>query len=553
MPEPADRDPITNEPPSASHTRRHLSLIWLVPLVALLAAGWLGWRTLAGRGPMITISTVSAEGIEVGKTKIKHHDIELGTVESLKPAPDLKSVNIEARMNVYAKPHLTRGSRFWVVRPRLSAEGISGLSTLISGSYIEMDPGDGDEERTFTALEDPPVISADVPGTRYVLKTGKLGSIIQGAPISFRGIKVGQVLGYELSDQDGTATVQIFVQAPHDTLVHEGSRFWNASGFSVEMGASGVRLQTESMQAILTGGIAFDVPPGGDSGEVAKGGSVFELYPNVDKASDALFTRKIPFLLHFSGSVDGLAPGAPVRLRGIQIGSVTDVHLEYDAKTDQQSVPVMIDVEPQRVRLLNSPDTTEGEFRPRSYAAFRRFVQRGLRARLISGSLITGQKLVSLDFMPNVPKAEMIESGPIPEIPTLGDSDLDSVMQSAKDVLVSVKSAVDGIDQTIRSPEVKHSLASLEHSMASFEAITKEAEPQVGPMLTELRSASRSADQALKQAANSLGTIGDSLSSDPAGGDLAGTLTELRNAAASLHQLTDYLESHPESLIRGKK
>jgi paraquat-inducible protein B len=553
MSEPAERDPLTNDHPTAGHTRRRFSLIWLVPIVALLAAGWLGWRTLAGRGPMITISTVSAEGIEAGKTKIKHHDIELGTVESLKPAPDLKSVAIEARMNVYAKAHLTQGTRFWVVRPRLSAEGITGLSTLISGSYIEMDPEPGEPERHFTALEDPPVISADVPGTRYVLKTGRLGSIIQGAPISFRGIKVGEVLGYELSDQDGTATVQIFVQAPHDTLVHEGSRFWNASGFTVEMGASGLRLQTESIQAILTGGIAFDVPPGGDTGEVAKGGATFELYPNVDKAGDALFTRKIAFLLHFSGNVDGLAPGAPVRLRGIQIGNVTDVHLEYDAKTDEQSVPVLIDVEPQRVRLLNAPDTNDSEFRPRSYAAFRRFVQRGLRARLASGSLITGQKLVSLDFMPNAPKAEMIETGPIPEIPTIGASDLDSVMQSAKDVLVSVKSAVDGIDQTIRSPELKHSLASLDRSMSNFEAITKEAEPQVGPMLSELRSASRSADQALKQAARALGAIGDSLSSDPTGGDLAGTLTELRNAAASLHQLTDYLESHPESLIRGKK
>jgi paraquat-inducible protein B len=553
MPEPADRDPLTNDRPTAEQTRRRFSLIWLVPLVALLAAGWLGWRTLAGRGPMITISTVSAEGIEVGKTKIKHHDIELGTVSSLKPAPDLKSVAIEARMNVYATPHLTQGTRFWVVRPRLSAEGITGLSTLISGSYIEMDPEPGEPERHFTALEDPPVISADVPGTHYVLKTGRLGSIIQGAPVSFRGIKVGEVLGYQLSDQDGTATVQIFVQAPHDRLVHDGSRFWNASGFTVEMGASGLQLQTESIQAILTGGIAFDVPPGGDTGEVAKGGATFELYPNVEKARDALFTRKIPFLLHFSGSVDGLAPGAPVRLRGIQIGNVTDVHLEYDARTDEQTVPVLIDVEPQRVRLLNAPDTTEAEFRPRSYAAFRRFVQRGLRARLASGSLITGQKLVSLDFMPNAPKAEMIESGPIPELPTIGASDIDSVMQSAKDVLVSVKSAVDGIDQTIRSPELKHSLASLDHSMSNLEAITKEAQPQIGPMLSELRAASRSADQALKQAAASLGTIGESLSSDPAGGDLAGTLTELRNAAASLHQLTDYLESHPESLIRGKK
>ncbi len=546
--------PETSAPPVASHQPRRFHLVWLVPIVALLAAGWLGWRTFAERGPMISISAISAEGIEAGKTKIKHHDIELGTVESVKPSKDLKSVTIEARMNVYAKPHLTQGSRFWVVRPRLSAEGITGLSTLISGSYIEMDPSQGgDPQRNFTALEDPPVISADVPGTHYVLKTDRLGSIIQGAPISFRGIKVGQVLGYQLSDQDGTATVQIFVDSPHDTLVHEGSRFWNASGFTVEVGDGGLHLQTESVQAILTGGIAFDVPPGGEAGELAKKDSVFELYTNIDKARDALFTHKIPFLLHFSGNVDGLSAGSPVRLRGIQIGSVVDVHLEYDVKTDQQTVPVLINVEPQRVRLLNQPDVKEEEFRPRSYAVFRRFVQRGLRAKLASASLITGQKLVALDFMPDAPKAEMIETGPIPEIPTIGDSDIDSVMQSAKDVLVSVKSAVDGMDQIIRSPELKRSMASLDRSMSNFEAITKEAQPQVGPMLSELRSASRSADLALKQAAASLGTVGDALSSDPAGGDLAGTLSELRNAAASLHQLTDYLENHPESLIRGKQ
>ena len=539
--------------PVALHERRRFPLVWLVPIVALLAAGWLGWRTLAGRGPMIEISVSSAEGIEAGKTKIKHHDIELGSVESVEPSEDLSRVTVHARMNVHAKSHLVQGTRFWVVRPRLSAEGITGLSTLISGSYIEMDPGQGDGERHFTALEDPPVISADVPGTHYVLKTGRLGSIIQGAPISFRGIKVGQVLGYELSDVDGTATVQIFVQKPHDSLVHEGTRFWNASGVTVEMGSNGLRLQTESIQAILTGGVAFDVPPVGESGDVAKSNSAFELYPNVEKARDALFTHKIPFLLHFQGSVDGLAAGAPVRLRGIQVGTVTDVHLEYDAKTDQQSVPVLIDVEPQRVRLLNEPNTKEEEFRPRSYAAFRRFVQRGLRAHLASGSLITGARLVSLDFMPDAAKAEMIETGPIPEIPTVDDSSIDSVMQSAKGALVSVKLAVDGLDTIVRSPELKRSLASLDRSMAHFETIAKEAEPQVGPMLADLRSASRSADLALKQAASSLSTLGDAMSSDPAGGDLAGTLTELRNAAASLHQLTDYLESHPESLIRGKK
>lgn len=540
------------EAPKADHRPRRFSLVWLVPLVALLAAGWLGWRTLAERGPKISIILSSADGIEAGKTKIKHHDIELGTVESLRPSEDLTRVTVEARMNVYAKPHLTKGSRFWVMRPRLSAEGISGLSTLISGSYIEMDPGEGEPERNFTALEEPPVVSADVPGTRFVLKSDRLGSIIQGAPVTFRGIKVGQILGYELSDKDGTATVQIFIKAPHDSLVHDGTRFWNASGLTVELGSAGVRVETESLESIVTGGIAFDVPPGGDMGPVAKGGASFTLYSNIDKARDALFTRRIPFLLHFDGSVDGLAVGAPVRLRGIAVGEVTDLHLDYDAKTGKQTVPVTIEVEPQRVHMLGGEQKDE-DFREHSYEAFRQFIEHGLRARLASGSLITGQKLVALDFLPDAPRADMIEGGVYPEIPTAGASDLDALMQSVKGVLVSVKSAVDGIDQTIRSPEMKRSLASLDRSMANFEAITKEAQPQIGPMMADLRNASHAADQALQAAATAMETTGNALSSDPAGGDLAGTLSELREAARSLHELTDYLETHPEALLKGKK
>jgi len=543
-----------NGPPTARHGRR-LPLVWLVPLAALLAAAWLGWRSWSESGPHIWITLSSAEGIEAGRTKIKHHDIELGTVDTVEPTPDLTHVVVKASMNVYAKAHLTKACRFWVVRPRLSAEGISGLGTLISGSYIEMDPGGGGEKlRHFTALEEPPVISADVPGTRYVLKAERLGSIIQGAPVSFRGIRVGQILGYELSDKDGTVIVQIFVKAPHDALVHDGTRFWNASGFSVDLGSSGLRLRTESLQAVLTGGISFDVPPGGDEGPVAKGGTTYDLYPDLESARDALYTRRVPFLLHFAGSVDGLAVGAPVRLRGIPIGNVTDVHLDYDEANGRQTVPVSIEIEPQRVRLPGSEtEESDDEFKARAYDVFRRFVEGGLRAHLTSGSVITGQKLVSLDFMPDLPKASMIEGGPAPEIPTIGGSDLNDLMATAQGALLAVKSAVEGLDQLVRAPELKRSLASLDRSMASFEAITRDAQPQIGPLLADLRSASRSADQVLRQANATLAVAGEALSSDPSGGDISGTLSELHDAAASLHQLTDYLESHPEALFRGKK
>ena len=543
MPDPADH-------PTAHHARR-LPLIWVVPLVALLAAGWLGWRTWSERGPLIWITMQSAEGIEAGKTKIKHRDIELGTIESIEPSADLSRVTVEARMNVHATAHLNKNSRFWVMRPRLSAEGISGLSTLISGSYIEMDPGDGPRERHFTALEEPPVISSDVPGTHYVLKAERLGSIIQGAPISFRGIKVGQILGYELSDQEGSATVQVFVRAPHDALVHEGTRFWNASGVSVELGSNGLRMQTESLQAILTGGIAFDVPPGGEAGELAPAGSSFFLYSNSEKARDALYTRKVPFLLYFASNVDGLSVGAPVRLRGIPIGVVTELHLEYDAKTDEQRVPVTIEVEPQRVKLLNIPRLDEG-FRERAYGTFRRFVARGMRARLVSGSLITGQKLIALDFIPNAKPAAMIEGGLYPQLPTVDSTDLESVMQAAKGLMESAKSATDGIAAQVHSEEFKHSMVSLDHALSNVDVMTREASTEIGPLLRNLHSASQSADRALQEAARTLQATGDAFTADNGGGDLAGLLSELREAAASLHTLTDTLERHPESLVKGK-
>ena len=481
-------DPLP--PHRAFHERSRFSLIWLVPLVAIIAAGWLGYRAMAERGPLISITMQSAEGIEVGKTKIKHRDIELGTVEAMAPSEDLTSVRVEARMNRYAKSHLNKNTRFWVVRPRFSAEGVSGLNTLISGSYIEIEPGAGEPTRHFVALEDPPVISTDVPGTEYVLHSFHLGSISQGAPVSFHGIKVGQVLGYQLSDEDGSATVKIFVRAPHDRLVHQGTRFWNASGVAVELNSDGMKVQAESLQSILSGGVAFDVPQGGEAGQAADPSAEFTLYASEDRARDALYTRKIPFLIHLSGDAGGLSIGAPVRMRGIKIGEVTDVHLEYDDNNRQVSIPVIIEVEPQRVTLLHT-NLAEINFKDRAYASFRAFVARGLRARVGAGNLLTGQKIISLDFVHDAPKRTMIDGGTYPEIPSVPSDDIDEILQSTKG------------------------------------------------LLADLRTTANSANQAI--------------SSDPeTGGDLSGTLSELKRAAQSLRLLTESLEGHPEAIIRGK-
>jgi paraquat-inducible protein B len=247
-----------------------------------------------------------------------------------------------------------------------------------------------------------------------------------------------------------------------------------------------------------------------------------------------------------------LSVGAAVRMRGIYVGDVTDVHMEYDAATKLMSVPVTFEIEPQRITILHSNTSVAG-FVHRSYAAFKDFVEHGLRAQLASSNLLTGQKIIALDFFPDAPEASMIESAPYPEIPTIEPDDLDSIMHSAKNLMGTLRATATALDQLVTSPLVKRSLVSLNRSLANVDRLTHDASAQVGPLLTSLRTASKSADQTLRQATSTLVVTKDALGNEGDGsGDLAGTLTEFKQAARSLRTLANYLESHPESLIRGK-
>lgn len=535
------------------HVRQRISGVWLIPLIAAIAAGWLGWQSLSARGPTITITFTSAEGLEAGKTKIRHNDVELGTIETIEPSSDFTRVIATARMNKAVEDHLNEGTRFWIVRARVSAEGISGLSTLISGAYVELDPGPGAPTHQFTALEEPPVVTANEPGVTYTLHAPRLGSITQGAPVYYRGINVGQVLGYTLSDADGTVSVRIFIRAPHDQLVHEGTRFWNASGIAVTAGSDGLKIQSESLWTLLAGGIDFDIPSGGEAGAPAKPDASYTLYEDAAAANDAIYLRKAHFLLHFQQSVANLKPGAEVRMQGIRIGQVADVHMEFDEATNRITVPVVVEIEPDRVKLQHETPTT-GTFEQKADAIFARFVARGLRAQLGSGNLLTGQKVVNLDFVEGAPSMAMDQSGEYPEIPSVPSDDLDSVISSAKTLLASLQVTAAKANAILASPELTQSLRSLDKSLANLDRITADArEAGVGRLISQLRDVADSADAALKQANTTLaaaeGAV-DGRRSD--GGDLAGTMRELKNAARSVRGLADSLESHPESLLRGR-
>jgi paraquat-inducible protein B len=398
--------------------RRLPSPIWLIPVVTVLVAAWLTWDTLSRRGPLITVSFESAEGLVAGQSQIKYKDVVMGQVQTIDLSPDLSRVILTARMNREAERLLTERAQFWVVKPRLFAGNLSGLETVLSGSYVAILPSaePAPAERHFTGLENPPVLQSSTQGHTFLLKASLLGSITLGSPVFYRGLNVGEVLGWDIADMAESVTIHAFVRAPFDRYVHEESHFWNASGLSVKLGADGVQVQVESLRALILGGIAFDTPPAARATPVVEAeGAVFPLYADQQAAEAAGFKRLITAIAYFPGAVDGLAPGAPVTLRGIRIGQVTSVRLDYDPQTDRIRVPVRFEVQPERIGDIAAV-AGRGPLEN-----IRRLVAQGMRAQLQTANLLTGQKSISFDLVPNAPPAEVTVEGGIIVVPTVPD------------------------------------------------------------------------------------------------------------------------------------
>jgi paraquat-inducible protein B len=523
--------------------RRRLSMVWLIPIVAALIAAWLAYKTISERGPTIQITFQTAEGLEAGKSKIRFKDVEIGSVDAIHISDDLSHVIVSAEMANETAEHLNAETRFWVVRPRLTASGVSGLGTLVSGAYIEMDPGGGEQTRAFEGLEQPPVVRANVPGTEYLLRSSKLGSLTAGTPIYYRGVPVGEVLGYELADGRQQINIPIFVRAPHDRLVRDGSRFWNASGIDVEVGAEGVRVDTESIQALLSGGIAFDTPATALAAEQSAKGRAFTLYDSYARLDEAQYALKVPYLVYFDASVRGLSPGSPVEFRGIKLGAVTDVRLQFNPETLAARIPVTIEIEPERVSLQEAATDDGAELDAlASYRRLAQLVDRGLRAQLQPGNLLTGQLVVALDFHPEAPPADLDRTGIYPAIPTV-PSDIEQIARSASSVLEKVASLpiedlLTELTQTAQSVNALLNAPSVQRAVDALD--------EVAPLL-------QNATQTLANAEATLGSAGDFVGSDSRfRRDLLDLMRELKDAARSLRVLSDYLERHPEALLRGK-
>lgn len=520
--------------------KRGLQLVWIIPLVAALIGGWLAVKTVLERGPTITLTFKSGEGLEAGKTKIKYKDVDIGLVKTVTLADDLSHVLATAELTKQAEGFLLADTRFWVVRARVSAGSVSGLGTLLGGSYIGVDMGKSTQkQRDFVGLEQAPVVTFDVPGRYYTLQAEDLGSLDVGAPIYYRRIQAGQVVAHELNKEGTGVTLRIFVQAPYDQYVSANSRFWNASGVDVNLDASGLKVDTQSLSSILVGGIAFQTPEQGATLR-AEENAAFKLYRDRELALKNPDPVADEYLLVFKDSVRGLTVGAPVEFRGIVIGEVTSVSLEFDPLEKAFVSPVDVRIYPERLRerlRKGSPD-------PKKLVADTRariggMVENGLRAQLRSGNLLTGQLYVAVDFFKDAPKAKMDWASAPPRVPTLPGG-----LEELQASVTKIAKKLEQVDFAKISDGLGQALHTLDKTLQSTDRLVQRVDQDLAP---ELRVTLASARQALQAVDQALG------SDSPLQQGAQQTLHDVSRAATSLRALTDYLERHPEALLRGKK
>jgi len=554
-------DPTEAPPPQLQasealvETRSRFSIIWLIPLAALLIGGWLVFKAVTEKGPTVTIVFRSAEGVVAGKTKIKYKDVEAGTVDAVDLSEDLKTVVVTATLAKALEGHLTDQTRFWVVRARVAAGEVSGLSTLLSGVYIGMDPSEaGKKKRHFRGLDVQPVITADTKGRSFLLKAKSLGSLETGSPVYFRQIRAGRVADYKLDPGGEALTIRIFVDAPFDDLVLDNTRFWNASGISATLSAEGFHFRSESLAALLAGGIAFDTPETLEPQGAVEEDHVFPLYQSLESATEPVYAEKQRYLLYFDGSVRGLKAGAPVEFRGIKIGQVLDMKLEADPETMEVRIPVLIEIEPDRITYSGTrPAEHSKEAQQQAIATL---IEKGFRGQLKTGSMLTGQLYVEFDFFPDAPLARMGSEDGHMILPTV-PSPLDELRNNLTEFLAKLQKfpleqigqelndTLRGASELTNAPELRQAIANIDQAVLETREMVAKLNSGAAP---EVRATLKQAQQTLALAQQNI------LQQDaPIYSELRRTLEELTQAARSIRVMADYLERHPDALLKGKR
>jgi paraquat-inducible protein B len=552
-----DVHPAEHDPASATTKRVRFSFIWLVPVVAAGLVIYLGYNALRERGPEVAIHFKTAEGLIAQQTLLKYKNVPIGTVDDVDLGPDHASVTAHVRMQRSAKFALTDHARFWVVRPRLSLANLSGLETIVTGAYIAVDPGApaGKEERDFKGLEEPPGVTSDEPGRTFDLKASRIGSLSEGAPVFYRDVTVGEMLKYDLGDSPGPVSLRVFIRAPYDKLVHPDTLFWNASGVSLNTGSEGIHLELESIQALLSGGIAFETPEGGENKPVSESTVPFHLYDGKAKADAALFRRNTSCVTYFQSSVQGLERGSSVQIFGVQVGAVKEVKLVWDPVVRRFVARVAFDLQPERVLRPSDYSKVSGP-------ELRALVADGLRVVLDTSSLITGQKVLSLQYVPNAKTITVAEEGDALVLPSQPGG-LDGITTAMADIAAkldripfeeignNLNSTLKSLNDTVGGPELKSAIASLSKTMKDMNHLVHEADTDLTPALQRLPTIAGELQSTIEGARDALGSSGYGANSEVQR-NLSRMLDQVGDAARTIRLLADFLDHHPGALIWGR-
>ncbi len=518
-------------------SRRRISAIWVVPLVAVLLGIWLAVNAWLDKGPTVEISFATASGIVVNKTLVRVLDVDVGVVTDVNISDDLSGVIVTVDLDPIARKFLSSDTEFWVVRPQVSGFNVSGLGTLLSGAYIQLTPGVNEKSRVreFVGLDEAPQTPVGTPGIRLELTSKASDSVNVGSPILYRGFNVGAVESTELDLQRELVTYDIFIDAPYDDLISSNTRFWNVSGVNAELGAEGVKLNIGSIQTLLEGGIAFGLPENSVRGARVNPGTEFRLYANEASIHHDPYRHFANYIVKFDQSLRGLTAGAPVTYRGLRIGNVEKIlsqgligHSDADSATeDLISIPVLLKIEPGRLSLRDSEEDVI-DLQDSIEAA----VANGLRATLKSGNILTGSLYVGFDFDPNAEPAATGTYLDYQTLPTTG-SGIELLEVQVNRLLAKLNNLP--LEQTLESAH--EALDELKGTLAATRTLVETDDmQQIGATL----------DEALK----SMSTLLLSYSSDSEfHAELTQMISDLGFALDSVQDLTDRLGDNPNQLV----
>lgn len=525
--------------------KRRFSMVWIVPIIALILGGWMVIHTYRNQGPQITIRFASAEGIEAEKTHIKALSVDIGVVKRVEITPQFDGVLVHAQVRKEVSDLLRSDSQFWVVRPRVGASGISGLGTLLSGAYIELCPGQSRQpQQHFVGLNAPPLTPANTPGIHLTLISHKNASLQSGEPVLYRGFQVGRVEKTEFDTQRQQVRSAIFIDAPYNDLITRNTRFWNASGLSINMDADGVQVASESLETLLVGGVAFALPEGMAPGASVSDGAEFELYPDRQSIQATHYRHSIDYLLLFDSSVRGLLPGAPVTFRGLNVGRVIGISYDYLLR---ENVPMDSATAPVPVLIRLTPASLTGEDNANRVKEMQQQISNGirsgLRATLKTGNLLTGNLYVSLDFVEHPEPAGALQQGEYALIPTVSNG-FDQIQTKVSLLLdkfnaLALQQTVDDAGATLRqlgsaANQADQSLQQLDSLLAADS--TRQLPAEVTATLKKLQ--------------HSLGRLSHDFSAEsPLYQQLGHNLDQLQQTLHSVEQLTNQLGTQPNRLI----